>query len=73
MIDDAFNRGRAAALSRFKLSNMQAGAAGYNPTLTGQASAAQGSAPAVTPPSMAAPSNPAAPGAAGAAKSKVLG
>lgn len=73
MIDDAFKRGHAAALARFKLSNMQMGAAGYNPTLNGQASAAQGTSPAVSPPSMTPPSNPAAPGAAGAAKSKVLG
>lgn len=73
MINDAFNRGRAAAFSRFKLSNMQMGAAGYNPTLNGQASAAQGGAPAVSPPTASPPSNPAAPGAAGAAKSKVLG
>ena len=73
MINDAFNKGRAAALARFKLSNMQMGAAGYNPTLNGQASAAQGSAPAVSPPSMSPPTNPAAPSAAGAAKSKVLG
>lgn len=73
MMKNAFDRGRAAALARFKLSNMQAGAAGYNPTLNGQASAAQGAAPAISPPSMAPPSNPAAPGAAGAAKSKVLG
>jgi hypothetical protein len=68
MIQDARNKGAAAALARFKLSNMQAGAAGYNPTLNGQSMGA-----AMSPPSMKPPSAPAPPMAAGAAKAKVLG
>lgn len=68
MINDAYRRGLETALARFKLSNMQLGAAGYNPTVNGQASA-----PAVSPPSMKPPTSPAAPMAGGAEKSKVLG
>jgi hypothetical protein len=68
MIKNAYAHGRKAALSRFKLSNMQAGAAGYNPMINGQASA-----PAISPPSMRPPTSPAPPIAAGAPKAKVLG
>lgn len=68
MIQDAHDKGRAAALTRFKLSNMQTGAAGYNPTLNGQAMGA-----AMSPPSMKPPSAPSPPMATGAAKAKVLG
>lgn len=68
MIHDARRRGVQAALARFKLSNMQAGAAGYNPTLNGQATGA-----AMSPPSMRPPSPPSPPMATGAAKAKVLG
>lgn len=68
MIQDAHRRGAQAALARFKLSNMQAGAAGYNPTLNGQATGA-----GTSPPSMKPPSPPSPPMAAGAAKAKVLG
>lgn len=68
MIHDARRRGAQAALARFKLSNMQAGAAGYNPTLNGQSTGA-----AMSPPSMKPPAPPSPPMAAGAAKSKVLG
>lgn len=67
-------RGVEAALSRFKLSNMQAGAAGYNPALNGQATTnGMASAPSVSPPSLKPPASPAGPLASGAAKSKVLG
>lgn len=72
MIKSAFERGAAEALARFKLSNMQMGAAGYNPTLNGQAAAA-GTAPSVSPPSLKPPTTPAAPVATGAPKAKVLG
>jgi hypothetical protein len=68
MIHNAHDKGAAAALTRFKLSNMQAGAAGYNPTLNGQSMGAS-----MSPPSMKPPSAPAPPVAAGAAKAKVLG
>lgn len=68
MIHDAHRRGAQAALARFKLSNMQVGAAGYNPTLNSQSAGA-----AMSPPSMKPPSPPSPPMAAGAAKSKVLG
>lgn len=68
MIQDAHKRGAQAALARFKLSNMQTGAAGYNPTLNGQTTGA-----AMSPPSMKPPSPPSPPIAAGAAKAKVLG
>ena len=68
MIRDAVKMGRAAAMARFKLSNMQAGAAGYNPTLNGQSMGAT-----MSPPSMKPPTPPAPPVAAGAAKAKVLG
>lgn len=67
-MNDAFESGKAAALARFKLSNMQAGTAGYNPTLNGQSMGAS-----MSPPSMKPPSAPAPPVAAGAAKAKVLG
>lgn len=74
VMKDAHKRGVEAALARFKLSNMQAGAAGYNPTLNGQATTnGMASAPSVSPPSMKPPTSPAAPLANGAAKSKVLG
>ena len=68
MIKSAFANGCNAALSRFKLSNMQTGAADYNPVINGQASA-----PAISPPSMRPPTQPAPPIAAGAPKAKVLG
>lgn len=67
-MNDAFNGGKAAAFARFKLSNMQTGAAGYNPTLNGQSMGG-----AMSPPSMKPPAPPSPPMAAGAAKSKVLG
>ena len=67
MINDAYNKGRADALARFKLGNMIQGAAGYNPMLSGQAATA--SPPAPTTP----PAHPAAPKAAGTAKASVLG
>lgn len=67
-MNEAFKAGAAAALARFKLSNMQVGAAGYNPTLNSQSTGA-----AISPPSMKPPSPPSPPIAAGAAKSKVLG
>ncbi len=73
MMND-YRRGVDAALARFKLSNAQAGAAGYNPTLNGQATTnGVASAPSVSPPTMKPPTSPAAPIAGGAAKSKVLG
>lgn len=68
MIRDARKRGAETALARFKLSNAQAGAAGYNPTLNGQTTGA-----AMSPPSMKPPTPPAPPMAAGASKAKVLG
>lgn len=68
MIHRAHESGRQAALARFKLSNMQAGAAGYNPTLNGQSMGAS-----MSPPSMKPPAPPSPPLAAGAAKAKVLG
>lgn len=67
-MNEAFKAGAEAALARFKLSNMQAGAAGYNPTLNGQATGA-----VMSPPSMRPPSPPSPPMATGAAKAKVLG
>lgn len=68
MIRNAFDKGCAAALARFKLSNMQQGAAGYNPMLSGQTAAG------TTPPTTATPPTPpAAPAAAGASKAQVLG
>jgi hypothetical protein len=68
MIHEARNRGVAAALARFKLSDMQAGAAGYNPSINGQSTGGS-----MSPPSLKPPSAPAPPMAAGAAKAKVLG
>lgn len=68
MILDAHKRGAADALTRFKLSNMHAGAAGYNPTLNGQSMGA-----AMSPPSMKPPTTVAPPMATGASKAKVLG
>lgn len=68
MINNAYEQGAAAALAQYKLSNMQAGAAGYNPTLNGQAMGG-----AMSPPSMKPPSSPSPPMAMGAAKAKVLG
>lgn len=67
-MNEAFKAGTVAALARFKMSNMQMGAAGYNPTLNGQSVGA-----AMSPPSMKPPASPSPPMAAGAAKSKVLG
>ncbi len=68
MINDAYNKGRAAALARFKLANLAAGAAGYNPMLSGQA--ATSATPAAT---AAPPAPPAAPMASAAPKASVLG
>lgn len=68
MINKALNEGVKTALARFKISNMQAGAAGYNPSINGQSMGA-----AMSPPSMKPPSPPSPPMAAGAPKSKVLG
>lgn len=68
MIHDAHRCGARAALARFKLSDTQVGATGYNPTLNGQSVSA-----AMSPPSMKPPSPPSPPMAAGAPKSKVLG
>lgn len=68
MINNAYRQGAAAALARYKMSNMQAGAAGYNPTLNGQSMGG-----AMSPPSMKPPAPPSPPMAAGAAKAKVLG
>lgn len=68
MIRNAYEKGRADALARFKLANMVAGAAGYNPMLSGQ------SATTAPPPTTASPpASPAAPIAAGAHKAGVLG
>jgi hypothetical protein len=67
-MNNAFEAGKAAALARYKMSNMQAGAAGYNPTLNGQSMGG-----AMSPPSMKPPAPPSPPMAAGAAKAKVLG
>ena len=65
MIKNAYGHGVNDALATLKLSNMQQGAAGYNPVLTGQAGTA---------PHAGAPPAPAsAPIAAGAPKAKVLG
>jgi hypothetical protein len=65
MIKTKYDQGRRAALAHLKLGNMQQGAAGYNPMLTGQAGT---SPPGMQPP---APASPAM--AAGAPKAKVLG
>jgi hypothetical protein len=70
MINDAYNRGRAAAFARFKLGNMQQGAAGYNPMLGGQASVGTQPQPAST---MAPPASSAPPMATGASKAQALG
>lgn len=68
MIKHNYDKGVADALARFKLGNMQQGAAGYNPMLGGQAAAG------TTPPTTATPPvHPAAPQAAGANKASVLG
>lgn len=65
MIKNRYEQGVRDALAKLKLGNLQQGAAGYNPMLTGQAG--------TTPPAMAPPA-PASPAAAtGAAKSRVLG
>jgi len=65
MIRSKYTQGARDALAHLKLGNMQQGAAGYNPMLTGQAG--------TSPPPSAAPA-PAAPAmAAGAPKAKVLG
>lgn len=70
MLRSSYNAGYQAALSRFKLSNMQAGAAAYNPAINpGAASGAGASIPVVG----KAPTPPAAPMAAAAPKSNVLG
>lgn len=68
MIKDRYVRGIRAALEYMKLGNMQLGAAGYNPSLTGQAGQAATTTPAAKPPMPASPAI-----AAGAMKSKVLG
>jgi hypothetical protein len=65
MIKAKYEQGVRDALARLKLGNMQQGAAGYNPMLTGQA----GTAPPTTAPP--APASPAM--ATGATKAKVLG
>jgi hypothetical protein len=70
MINNAYNKGREAAFARFKLSNLQQGAAGYNPMLGGQA--ATGSRPQAGT-VMAPPTSAAAPMAAGAPKASALG
>jgi hypothetical protein len=68
MIRSSYNKGVADALARFKLGNLQQGAAGYNPMLSGQTAAG------TTPPTTATPPTPpAAPMAAGAQKAQVLG
>jgi hypothetical protein len=68
MIKNSYNKGVSDALARFKLGNMQQGAAGYNPMLSGQTAAG------TTPPTTATPPTPpAAPMAAGAQKAQVLG
>lgn len=70
MLNDSYRKGQDAALARFKLGNMQQGAAGYNPMLSGQA--ATGTQPhpggSMHPPALAG-----APVAAGAAKAHALG
>jgi hypothetical protein len=68
MIRSAYDKGRAAALARYKLGNLQQGAVGYNPMLGGQA--ATGAPPPTT---ASPPKPPAAPMAAGASKAQVLG
>jgi hypothetical protein len=70
MINTAYNNGLRAALARYKLSNMTAGAAGYNPTLSGQAATAAGPQPTTT---AAPPVAPAAPAAAGSTSARPLG
>jgi hypothetical protein len=70
MINDAYNRGRTAALARFKLGNMQQGAAGYNPMLSGQAATGTPPQPGT---SMAPPASAAPPMATGASKAHALG
>jgi hypothetical protein len=70
MINNAYNKGREAAFARFKLGNLQQGAAGYNPMTSGQA--ATGSRPQAGT-VMAPPASPAAPMAAGAPKASALG
>lgn len=67
MINDAYNKGRAAALARFKLSSLIQGAAGNNSSMTGQVPA--NPSPTATTP----PAHPAAPLATGARKANVLG
>ncbi len=65
----AYENGAQAALSRFKVSNLTAGAAAYNPTLNaGQTSAT--AMPGILPKSATPPT---APLAAGASKSSILG
>lgn len=68
MIRNAYDKGVAAALARFKLGNLQQGAAGYNPMLSGQAATTSPPPTTATP-----PTQPAAPMATGAAKAQVLG
>ena len=65
MIKAKYEQGARAALAHLKLANLQQGAAGYNPTLTGQAG--------TSPPPTAAPGPASAAMAAGAPKAKVLG
>ncbi|HEY6025448.1 MAG TPA: hypothetical protein VIV09_00990 [Pseudolabrys sp.] len=68
MIKTKYEQGARDALKHLKLGNAQMGAAGYNPTLTGQAGTG---APSTTAPTAPQPAAPAI--AAGAAKAKVLG
>lgn len=65
MIKNRYEQGARDALAKLKLGNMQMGAAGYNPMLTGQAGT---NPPAAAPPSPASPAM-----ATGAQKSRVLG
>lgn len=67
MLKNHYARGARAALERFKLSNLAAGAQAYNPTLNGQTPTPNMN-PTTAPPTSAAP-----PLAAGAPKAKVLG
>jgi hypothetical protein len=66
---DAYQRGAQDALLRFKIANLTAGAAAYNPTLNSAQTSAMGT-PSMPPKP---PVPPSAPVAAGAAKSSILG
>lgn len=67
MLNNQYAKGQRDALARFKLANLAQGAQGYNPMLNSQAG------PRSTNPMTAPPTSPAAPVAAGTAKSQVLG